>query len=155
MLFQLLWNLLWYFVTKLIVKFYLQGKKDQSLLFLLASILFYNKLINTKFVNSVFTHSLLPFKIVNELSQVFKIQALFIQFFFFLTQAKLEVITKKNYMFNLGSFSCWASLSLFTSYLIYLFFLYIMKPWLKCFYLFIILWIFNMNRPFILSISYK
>ena len=70
--------------SKLIVKFIYKGKKkDQNLLFLLASILIYNKLIDTKFVNNVFTHSLLPFKIVNELSQVFKIQALFIQFFFF------------------------------------------------------------------------
>ena len=62
--------------SKLIVKFIYKGKKknDQSLLFLLASILIYNKLIDTKFVNGVFTHSLLPFKIVNELSQVFKIQ---------------------------------------------------------------------------------
>ena len=61
--------------SKLIVKFIYKGKKkDQSLLFLLASILIYNKLIDTKFVNSVFIHSLLPFKIVNELSQVFKIQ---------------------------------------------------------------------------------
>ena len=95
--------------SKLIVKFIYKGKKkkDQSLLFLLASILIYNKLIDTKFVDNVFTHSLLPFKMVNELSQVFKIQALFIQFFFFfLTQAKLKVITKKNYMFKLGSFSC-------------------------------------------------
>ena len=70
--------------SKLIVKFIYKGKKkDQSLLFLLSSILIYNKLIDTKFVNNVFTHSLLPFKIVNELSQVFKIQALFIQNFFF------------------------------------------------------------------------
>ena len=113
--------------SKLIVKFIYKGKKkDQNLLFLLASILIYNKLIDTKFVNNVFTHSLLPFKIVNELSQVFKIQALFIQFFFFFwTQAELEVITKKNYMFKLGSFSCWASLRLFTSYLINLLFSYI------------------------------
>ena len=65
----------------------------------------YNKLIDTKFVNSVFTYSLLPFKIVNEPSQVFKIQALFIHFFFG-TRAELEVITKEDYMFKFGSFSC-------------------------------------------------
>ena len=75
--------------SKLIVKFIYKGKKkDQNLLFLLASILIYNKLIDTKFVNNVFTHSLLPFKIVNELSQVFKIQALFIQKNFFLNTSR-------------------------------------------------------------------
>ena len=77
--------------SKLIVKFIYKGKKkDQSLLFLLASILIYNKLIDTKFVNNVFTHSLLPFKIVNELSQVFKIQALVIQKKFFLNTSRAQ-----------------------------------------------------------------
>ena len=56
--------------SKLIVKFIYKGKKkkDQSLLFLLASILAYIKLIDTKFANSFFTHSLLPFKTIIESS---------------------------------------------------------------------------------------
>ena len=123
--------------SKLIVKFIYKGKKkkDQSLLFLLASILIYNKLIDTKFFNSVFTYSLLPFKIGNELSQVFKIQALFIQFFFsfFWTQAELEVITKKKIICSsLAHFlieQTWACSQV--TWLTYYFLIYIMKPWLK------------------------
>ena len=140
--------------SKLIVKFIYKGKKkDQNLLFLLASILIYNKLIDTKFVNNVFTHSLLPFKIVNELSQVFKIQALFIQFFFFF-EHKLSSRSspKKIICSSLAHFlveQAWDCSR--ATWLTYYFLIYIMKPWLKCFYLFIILWIFNMNRPFIIN----
>ena len=54
-------------------------------------------------------------------------------FYSFLTQLKFELITKQDFIFKLGSFSCQASSSLLTSYLINLiFFLYIVKPCLKC-----------------------
>ena len=65
-------------------------------------------------------------KVLNELSQAkyqkFKLVYLFIFFF----KHKLANFKLKDFIFNFGSFSFWANLSLFKSYLINLFVSYVL-----------------------------
>ena len=71
-------------------------------------------------------NDMILFRAVNMTSRVLKIQVCSFYLIFFQIWVEFELITDQDFIFKFGLFSYWASPSLFMSYLINLFFFYIL-----------------------------